>query len=410
MQNKKTVLVVLSEFSPSAIINVTIPLSSMAESGQINLVSKLQNEVTSRDLLGADILVLCRNWTPIYRPIFELALELKIPIIYDLDDHVLGAPKGSYTDQLFKSPGRREMLEWLLQQASLVRAHSPVLEQVVRQYNVNTSLVSAPINWSLVPETLPTLSSGTVHIVYAANKETGEHLYRYIQQDLHAVLERYGTRVHLHFLGYRPPDLCQHPIVTCHSFEANYAAFFSKFTRFGYAIGLAPMVNDLFHNSKTNLKFRDYAAAGAAGIYADTPLFRGNGVIERETGLLVPGSPGSWLPALAELIENPLLVEKIRRNARKLAEERYSLSVVTDKWLETFDALPSRPTLSEEQQRVISLTEWPFTVRRKPDSPWIGKLRSVLRAKLPVRYRVFYYDTKHRILTLRSRFKKWNQR
>lgn len=404
MQQLKNILVVVPGRSPSTVINVITPLTALDEAGLIHATIRLQNEVTPQEVAAADVLILCRVFTPVYRPIAELALTLNIPIIYDLDDHLLGAPKGSITDQLFQTPGRRETLEWLLRVSTLVRVHSPALQQVIGEYNPNTIVVWAAVDWSLVPSQLPTFSTDPLHIVYAAQAETGEKMYQFIQHDLQTILEKYGSHIRLHFMGYLPSDLCGHPLVICYPFEHDYAAFFSQFTHFGYAIGLAPMIDDLFHNSKTNIKFRDYAAAGAAGIYSDTPLYRGNGVVDGETGLLVSGEPGSWASALTRLIENPMLIESIRQKARQYVENHYNMDTAGQMWMENFQSFPPRRSLSDAERAMVQATRWSFSFNGllKPDAPWVANLLNVLRKILPVRWKVFLFDT---ILVLKKRLR-----
>lgn len=394
MQQVKNILAVVPARTPSAVINVITPLTALDEAGFIHAVIRLQNEVTPQDVAAADVLVLCRIFTPIYRPIIDLALTLNVPIIYDLDDHLLAAPKGSVTEQLFQTPGRRETLEWILRISNLIRVYSPTLQQAIYEYNPNTVLVWAAINWALVPAQVPDFSTDPLHIVYAAQAETGEKMYPLIQKDIQAILEKYGSRIRLHFIGFTPPDLSGHPFVICHPFERDYAVFFSQFTRFGYAIGLAPMVDDLFHNSKTNIKFRDYAVAGAAGIYSDTPLYRGNGVVDGETGLLVSGEEGNWEAALSQLIENPSLIESIRQKARQSVENRYDMDTVGRMWMENFRSLPARRPLSDADRTMVEATQWSFSSNLlKPDSFLMAHLTDLLRKILPVRWKIFLYDS-----------------
>jgi len=402
MQSLWHVLAILPEKSPSTVINVITPLTAMQDAGLITTTIRLQNEVTPLEVAQADAIVLCRNWHPVYRSIFELALRLHIPIIYDLDDNVLAAPRGTYTYEMFQSPGRRDMFEWLLRSAALVRVHSPLLRQSISEYNPNTQQVWSAVNWSLVPPELPALSMNPLHIVYTAQHEIGKPMYVYMQQDLHALLEKYESRVRLHFLGYNPPDLCGHPLVTCQPFEGDYTKFFTQFTRSGYAIGLAPMIDGLLYSSKTNMRFRDYAAAGAAGIYADTPLYRGNGVIDGETGLLVSGEPGTWLPALTRLIENPALIEAIRQQAYQSVKARYNFEIVTQMWLENLQSLPPRLTLSKAEMASLARLRWSFTHIRKPDATWVALLRNILRDIVPLPWKLRYYDTYY---ALRKRFR-----
>src|SRR5262245_39646247 len=102
MQHIPNILAVVPARTPSAVINVITPLNALHEAGFIRVVIRIQNEVIPQDVAAADILVLCRIFTPTFRPIIDLALTLNISIIYDLDDHLLAAPQGSITEQLFQ--------------------------------------------------------------------------------------------------------------------------------------------------------------------------------------------------------------------------------------------------------------------------------------------------------------------
>ncbi len=400
------VLAVLPSYTPSTVINVQTPLRYLHEHGQINAVIRLENEVTPTEVAAADVMVLCRNTEPIYKPIYDLALRLGVPMIYDLDDNVLAAPKGSASDHYHNHPTRKAQFEWMLHNAALVRVHSPALLEVVHAYNTNVHLVWAAVDWSLVPAQLPTLSQSPIEIVYAAQKETGQKLFPFILPDLQQALSRYGDRIRLNFLGFNPAELRGNANVVLQPFESDYAAYFSKFTSYGYAIGLAPMLDDLFHQSKTNIKFRDYGAAGIAGIYTDCSLYRGS-VTDGETGLLVSGGPGSWLPALEKLIENPMLVESLRQKARRFVQDRYNMQTVGAMWVADLQSVqPSasaRPPISAETQAEIATTKWPFTGQRKPDAPAVARLRRVLRDVVPMRWKLMYYDVQYSLRSRRMR-------
>ena len=396
------VLAVMPGISPSTVINVMTPLKALHNRGDIEAVIRLEHEVTPSEVAAADRLVLCRNQEPIYQPIYDLARDLGIPMVYDLDDHLLGVPKGSLSYHYVNHPARKAQYERMLRGADLVRVHSPVLRDLVRPYNPNVRLRWAAIDWSLVPPELPPLSLDPLHIVYAAQRESGEKLYRLMQPDLHALLAQHGDRVHLHFLGYNPPDLRGHRSVTCQPFEADYAAFFSRFTRFGYAIGLAPMLDDAFHNSKTNIKFRDYAAAGAAGIYADVPLYN-TSVVNGKTGLLVSNEPGSWLAAIERLLDISALLELIRQNARRFCEERYHMDSVGALWLEDLNGLPAPPTIAADKAAQIAAMRWWFTGIKQADKPHVARLRRVLRVIVPMRLKLAYYDLRYALLRRRAR-------
>ncbi len=396
------VLSILPGFAPTTIINIITPLNFLHQQGKIKSVIRMEWEVTPGEVAAADVVVFCRNSNPDYAPIRALVSSLGIPFIFDLDDHVLAAPVESETHRYFSQSGRREEFESYLHHAALVRVHSPMLQQIVAPYNMNHKLVWSAIDWSLVPAELPPLRHDPLRIVYASQKETGVKLFPLMFADLRLVLDTYGEQVHLHFLGYNPPEFKHHPRVTFEPFELDYAHYFSRFTRAGYAIGVAPMIDDAFHNSKTNIKFKDYAAAGAAGIYANTPLYNGNGVIDGQTGLLVSGELGSWFPAIQRLIEEPALLNIIRHNARRYAETHYQMDVVGDMWLNDFRSLPPRPVLTTAQQAEIAHLKWWFTKTPSPNAKTISALRKLLKRAIPSGWKQKYYQLNHRLQKLRG--------
>jgi len=392
----------MPSYSPSAVVNVITPLQELEKQGHIHTAIHLEHEIKPTDIALAEVIILCRNVEPIYKPMIDLALELGIPLIYDLDDNLLAPPTGSDAYYYYAHPPRKVYLEWILSTINLIRVHSPTLGEVVRKYNSSIGLRWAAINWSLVPPELPSLDADLIHLVYAAQRETGQKLFNQMQGDLQTVLARHAKRIRLHFLGYTPRVLCGHPAVVCHPFESNYQVFFRKFTRFGYAIGLAPMLDDEFHNCKTNIKFRDYAAAGAAGIYSDVPLYNRNGVISGETGLLISGQPGTWLAAIESLLADRVLLESIRQKARAYAQDRYALDRVLDMWLDDIASLPARPPITPEKLAEIAGMKWWFQGIKQPDKPLVAKLRALLRGIVPMPLKVRYYAVRYTVMKWRK--------
>jgi hypothetical protein len=89
------------------------------------------------------------------------------------------------------------------------------------------------------------------------------------------------------------------------------------------------MKDDLFHNSKTNNKFREYAACWIAGIYSNTSIYA-NYVENEKTGLLVANEEGGWYNAILMLMKDANLRQDIQMQARALVEREYSLKEYSD--------------------------------------------------------------------------------
>ncbi len=385
----KKVLAVLPDESASSVLTVLNPLRHLAQQGKIQFDETLEAYALPSQVAWADVIVACRNMQPLYRPIFELALQLTIPIIYVLDDNLFAVPEEDAFSQYYHHPDRQAQLAWILQHASLVRVHSPVLANVVRPYNAHVKQVYAAVDWALVPETLPILDEHIAHMVYATSRTEGDPLFALIQPALEMILEQFGDRVRLHLLGASPnAEIQRFPQVIHHPFERDYVTFFQKFTRAGYTIGLAPMLDDLFYQCKTDVKFRDYASAGVAGIYSDSPLYSAS-VIHEQTGLLVPNETSAWVTALRRYIQSPELVQTVRENAKQVALTKYALTEVTQAWLADLESMPDPAPTAD----VTLPQRWTFT---RSSSPLIKFLQKTYQRLIPFEWRI-------KLLNLRSK-------
>ncbi len=348
------VLVLYPQLFASPIVNILIPLRHLATLGDIVLEHCREDQVSPNQVRSADILVTCRSVDPTFKPIYEYALALGIPIIYDLDDNLLAVPPDSEVYRYFGHPDKQQQLKWLLTQAKLVRVHSPALINVIRPWNEQVKSVWASVDWELVPDTLPELHQ-PLEIVYAVSPISGAMFYALIRDDIQRVLRQYGERVRFYMLGYRDAVLAKQPNCVYIPFESDYAAFFRAFTRHGYAIGLAPMKYDVFYECKTDIKFRDYAAAGVVGIYTDSPLYQQ--VQHGITGIIVQNEPGKWYSAIVDLLENPAKLKQIRQAARQFAFQRYHVDVTSQQWLTDLQSLQRQPSA----EHISHPERWWFT-------------------------------------------------
>jgi hypothetical protein len=106
----------------------------------------------------------------------------------------------------------------------------------------------------------------------------------------------------------------------------------------GYDIGLAPLKNDLFHNSKTNNKFREYGACWVAGVYSNAEIYT-DCVENGRTGLLVSNEEDAWYKAIKKLIDDPGLRESIQAEARAYVEKEYALNAFASSLMDDINQL-----------------------------------------------------------------------
>lgn len=81
-----------------------------------------------------------------------------------------------------------------------------------------------------------------------------------------------------------------------------YPAFLNWFSRlFWWDIALAPLCDTVFNRCKSDIKFLDYSAISAAGIYSRVPAYEAT-VQHSKNGLLVDNTVEAWEAALETLL------------------------------------------------------------------------------------------------------------
>ncbi|MGH7331332.1 MAG: hypothetical protein ACREKS_01030 [Candidatus Rokuibacteriota bacterium] len=350
MSRPPVVLAVLPQLIPSTLIGVVKPLLALHRQGRIVFDVALESWVSRRRLVGADLVVFCRNTEPWFGAALEATLQRRIPIIYELDDDFFVMPPEAPGGPYHRDPARLAQLERYLRGAALVRVYSEALRARVTALNPRVHRVDALVDWDLIPTVPPARSSGPLRIVYPTSR-LEDPVAEIFMADLRRVLEAFRGRVEAWFWGYHPPELAGRPDVHFVDFLQDYDAFYHRFARFGFDIGLAPLPDDEFYRAKSNNKFREYAASRIAGIYSDVVVYR-DCVDDGRTGLLVPNVPHGWFTAIGRLIDDGPLRARIQQEAWAYAREQYGVAQAAGAWLTHIDAAcahgkeapwPSRP-------------------------------------------------------------------
>lgn len=95
----------------------------------------------------------------------------------------------------------------------------------------------------------------------------------------------------------------------------GWPAYRKFIRRPGRTIGLAPLLDTKFNAARAPTKFFDITAAGAVGMYADTPVYQGL-VKHGQNGLLLPmDSQNTWAEEILRLLSSPELVSELHANA-----------------------------------------------------------------------------------------------
>lgn len=324
------VLAILPGLVPSTIIDVVTPLSSLHKDGRIKARITTEILAKKRDLDWCDIVVLCRNMRPEYADWFFYLKDVGIPYIYDLDDNFFESRKDPVLDVFLGDALRFQTFQDYIKHADLVRVYSALTKSSVLEHNSKVEEVKSPIDWRHILPYKNKKSNKKINIVYSTSRSQ-DYLADIFKPALFRILENYSERVNVHFLGYNPVEFKKFRNVKFKPLIFDYEKFLRTFSQAGYDIGLAPLQKDDFHLSKTNNKFREYAACQIGGIYSNVEVYS-DFVKQNETGLLVGNDPNEWFDAMAMMIENPGFLMGIQKRAYEYVRAYYSQEDFAEVW------------------------------------------------------------------------------
>lgn len=93
-------------------------------------------------------------------------------------------------------------------------------------------------------------------------------------------------------------------------------------------IGLAPMPDTPFHACKHYNKWIEYSSFGIAGVYSDVLPYKGV-IRDGVDGLLCENTAAAWTEAIARLIDDAALCNRIAEHGYAQANGRFSLETTS---------------------------------------------------------------------------------
>lgn len=332
MSKKLNVLTILDRLIPSNVIGIIKPMMTLQNSGHINFSMRYTWFYSEQDIRNCDVLVLCRNINPKDLRLVELAKKHGKAIIFDIDDNFFELPISTPIGRYHRTPVHLYVVSEMIKSADAVRVYSAPMMEISGQLNPNTYQLKSYFDFTLLKGVEPKKHL-PIKIVYATSRISADDFLAstYIPA-LIRILEEYGDRVEFYSFGTLPHQLQNLPNAKKLPYQHNYNSFIKSFYQEAFDIGLAPLLDDVVHNSKTNNKFREYGAMGVCGIYSNAKIYR-DCVVHAENGMLTENTPEDWYQAIRTLIESKTLREQIAVRAQRDVRENYSFESTLENWM-----------------------------------------------------------------------------
>jgi glycosyltransferase involved in cell wall biosynthesis len=266
-----------------------------------------------------------------YQEVMDTAHSLEKPVIYDLDDLLTELPEDHPGAEYYQS--RRTAVLAAVAQADAVTCTTQPLAEYLRHFN---SRVMVLPNYLI--DSFWTLRSAV------RNKRSSPFVLGYLGSPSHVpdlemvvpilerLLDQYGENLVLRLWGAPIPNRMAGRR-NVESFDiglVNYAEFATYFSRQECDLFIAPLQDNRFNRCKSAIKFLEYSALGAPGVFSNLSPYS-DAIIHLENGMLA-STPDEWLSNLTDLIENNDLRQRMGQAAQATLRQQWLLSHGAQKW------------------------------------------------------------------------------
>lgn len=304
----------------------------------VRVINGLQNGVDIEELIDqGDIVILQREFPvrlDMYLRIMESAQRKGKPVLLEIDDLLFFLPE-DHPDRRnhYYAPALLPMLQALME-VDAVSVPTPAMRDLLVDYNENIFVVPNYLDdaiWSFKSPSSLARSSSSVTIGYMGTNSHQPDL-EYVVPVLVRLLQRYAHRLCLRFWGVRPPkELLQFPQVEYIPCDyRSYEEFALFFQTQEADIFIAPLVDNVFNRCKSPLKFFEYTALGAPGVFSRIEPYVS--VIQHGKNGLLAYSLDEWEKCLIDLIEDSKMRNRLATDAQRTVRELWLLSQNAFRW------------------------------------------------------------------------------
>ena len=308
---------------------------------------------------GVDAVIVDRLWRPdisraLAKSLVENIHRAGAKLIYALDDNLPDLPARRWPLVSWSATESLWVMRFFLRQADSVWVTTPALQARLAEFNPRITVVPNALDERLLVGRRPSPAEspfgwrrkvigymGTLThdddlmMVLPAMQTVWEHHRDEIEFQLVGVVGHTDTLQALRGLPVR--------VVGPNPEEMEYPLFMLWFSsRLCWDIAISPLQDTPFNRCKSDIKFLDYSAIGAAGIYSRVSAYESR-VRHLETGWLVENSNEAWVDALETLLAQDSVRLRLARNAAQYLYAERILARCARNWLEALTHLLSEP-------------------------------------------------------------------
>jgi glycosyltransferase involved in cell wall biosynthesis len=257
---------------------------------------------------------------------FEKKLaKTKVPIIFDFDDSIWlnDTSDGNKNLAWLKRPEKNAKICGL---STLVLVGNKFLADYAKQYNSNVFILPTILNIDYHNFSKSQIKKSAVCIGWTGTTTTLKHFYTAIPV-LKRIKEKYKEKVYFKVIANTKT---WDKDIDVKLTQWNKETEIDDLCEFD--IGIMPLPNDKWSNGKCGFKGLQCLSLEIPAVMS--PVGVNTEIIEHGVNGFLADDDEQWFEILSKLIENPELRKEIGKNGRKTIEEKYSVNVWEDKFLD----------------------------------------------------------------------------
>jgi glycosyltransferase involved in cell wall biosynthesis len=297
-----------------------------------------------------DFVILDRLWRPDVsidriRRLVANVERARAKLVYAIDDNFFELPPNrskEFTQE------QLEIVNFLIHIADRIIVTTQHLKECYIKYNSNIIVIPQALDERLLIPRKPQNFSDPFNekriVIGYMGTLTHDDDLEMVLPALESICKKYPDEIEIQIIGCigrnsTKQDLSNLPVyyIEPKQGENEYPLFMLWYTStMNWDIAIAPLIDNRFNRSKSDIKFLDYSAIGVPGVYSKVPAYISS-IQHLETGWLAGNQVVSWTNALETLLNDSELREKLARNASRYLFSQRTLAHSAHRWLESLE-------------------------------------------------------------------------
>jgi glycosyltransferase involved in cell wall biosynthesis len=280
---------------------------------------------------------------------FEALKKMKsmgLKLVYDLDDNVWNLPSHNPAKEVFEQ--MRQGFSICANVCDLVTVSTEALRGAVKvhapEIAKKVEVVNNGIDFTLfqVPK-IPKSDNGMVTIGWAgSNTHSGDLAEVWsLLPELHKEYENVAFEI----VGEKPPEGWDENTPRLHNRRWIPTSMFpARWGTWGWDIVLAPLQDNQFNRSKSNIKMLEAAAVNAPCLVSEVRPYQDFCEHDSELKFLLCANRHQWKKKLRELVNETEKRKYLATKMRAVAEKYFTIQTTVKRWIEVTEQVSHVPS------------------------------------------------------------------